>query len=244
MTDILISKIMERYKSKLDLMLSQYELNLRELLSISESPIESLMILKLFDFFGTAAIKDINGKYLESKFTEIEFIEECFEYFEKQSDESVSNKIDKYRYRFDGCEYCKVIGLRTSFASSEPILVETLLSSTKHELIFREIEIYPQKVIEVNNEIYRTDIAMVLHRKDFNNKTVETKRLAIECDGHKYHSTPEQIENDNIRQRKLKASGWDVVRYSGREIHNINDIEKYFNELMKILFSDKGYTKS
>lgn len=44
--------------------------------------------------------------------------------------------------------------------------------------------------------------------------------LAVECDGHAFHhKTSEQVERDNRRQQMLAATGWRVLRFSGREIN-------------------------
>ncbi|MFD8936138.1 AAA domain-containing protein [Streptomyces sp. NPDC059578] len=37
-------------------------------------------------------------------------------------------------------------------------------------------------------------------------------RLAVECDGDRYHSTPEQIRNDQRRDRELQRVGWTIWR--------------------------------
>lgn len=46
-----------------------------------------------------------------------------------------------------------------------------------------------------------------------------TWRIAIECDGHDFHErTAEQAERDRSRDRALTATGWSVLRFTGREI--------------------------
>lgn len=40
----------------------------------------------------------------------------------------------------------------------------------------------------------------------------ESARLAIECDGDHWHSSPEQVENDRRRQSILERAGWKFVR--------------------------------
>jgi len=46
-----------------------------------------------------------------------------------------------------------------------------------------------------------------------------TTRLIVECDGFIVHRTREQFIKDRQRDRALKAAGYDVLRYSGSEIH-------------------------
>lgn len=45
-------------------------------------------------------------------------------------------------------------------------------------------------------------------------------RLVVECDGFKHHKTRDSFIRDRRRDRVLRANGWDVVRFSGPEIHS------------------------
>lgn len=42
--------------------------------------------------------------------------------------------------------------------------------------------------------------------------------LAIECDGHDYHTSPEQINHDKKRDRYFASHGIKTVRFTGSEI--------------------------
>jgi very-short-patch-repair endonuclease len=43
--------------------------------------------------------------------------------------------------------------------------------------------------------------------------------LIVECDGHEWHDrTPEQAQRDKARDRALQAEGFQVLRFTGREI--------------------------
>jgi len=55
---------------------------------------------------------------------------------------------------------------------------------------------------------YRIDLAIPQHR------------IAIECDGMQYHSTPAQIEHDQKKNKYLAWKGWHVLRFTGHQIHN------------------------
>lgn len=56
---------------------------------------------------------------------------------------------------------------------------------------------------------YRIDIALYIkHRK-----------VAIECDGHAFHSTPEQLAHDEKKNIFLKKNRWHVFRFKGKEIY-------------------------
>ena len=70
------------------------------------------------------------------------------------------------------------------------------------------------------------------YRLDF---TLETKtlKLAIEIDGHDFHSTKEQKAADYQRDRYLQSRGWRVVRFSGSEIYQ--DASKCALEAVKVV---------
>ncbi|OAN61062.1 hypothetical protein A8B79_06205 [Balneola sp. EhC07] len=73
------------------------------------------------------------------------------------------------------------------------------------------------------------------YRVDF---ILKDARLIIELDGHKYHSTPEQLEKDAIRQRYLTRAGYTVIRFTGREIVRnvdscVNDVRTIYSERMQ-----------
>ena len=58
-------------------------------------------------------------------------------------------------------------------------------------------------------------------------------RLAIECDGHAYHSTCRQKLADRRRQREIEAMGWRFLRFSGSQI--VTDLEGCLQELHALL---------
>jgi very-short-patch-repair endonuclease len=45
-------------------------------------------------------------------------------------------------------------------------------------------------------------------------------KLAVECDGFRYHSSPSQRERDAKRDAFLVKKGWRVLRFSGARIHD------------------------
>jgi very-short-patch-repair endonuclease len=66
---------------------------------------------------------------------------------------------------------------------------------------------------------------------------VETVKIAIECDGFEFHSSKESLIRDTIRTRKLTLNKWIVYRFTGTEIHNMNDdkIFKFFEEIRDLV---------
>ena len=68
----------------------------------------------------------------------------------------------------------------------------------------------------IENEIWFGDVEKhSRYRVDF---ILKDARIIIELDGYEYHSSPEQLERDSIRQRYLTRAGYSVIRFTGREI--------------------------
>lgn len=59
---------------------------------------------------------------------------------------------------------------------------------------------------------------------------IPSLKLAIECDGKSYHSSPAQKAHDRRKNVFLRKNGWRVLRFSGRQINQ---------ELSKVLFKIK-----
>jgi very-short-patch-repair endonuclease len=73
------------------------------------------------------------------------------------------------------------------------------------------------------------------YRVDF---ILRDARLIIELDGHAYHSSPEQLEKDAIRQRYLTRAGYTVIRFTGREINRdskscVDEVRTIYKERMQ-----------
>ncbi|MGE7219655.1 endonuclease domain-containing protein [Priestia koreensis] len=60
-------------------------------------------------------------------------------------------------------------------------------------------------------------------------------KIAIECDGKAYHTSPDQRAHDKKRDRYLRSRGWKVLRFSGSKIHRdvMSCINKIEEEIIK-----------
>ena len=91
--------------------------------------------------------------------------------------------------------------------------------------IVREIKelnfvIEPQYEIKCDSKKYYIDFA-IIHYECFKDDLQDNFKLAIECDGYEFHQkTKEQVDKDNLREYDLKMKGFDILRFSGREIYN------------------------
>jgi very-short-patch-repair endonuclease len=68
---------------------------------------------------------------------------------------------------------------------------------------------------------YRVDLA------------VAEKKIAIELDGHEFHKTRSQRTNDAKRERYLQKLGWQVIRFTGTEIHK--DVLECIDDAIQII---------
>jgi very-short-patch-repair endonuclease len=57
-------------------------------------------------------------------------------------------------------------------------------------------------------------------------------KFAIELDGSRYHKTRAQMTRDYVRQRYLQSLGYEVVRFTGKEIKD--DVSKCVNEFIQL----------
>ena len=61
------------------------------------------------------------------------------------------------------------------------------------------------------------------------------QKLAVECDGYKWHKQDkEQIEKDIERDKYLAKKGWRVLHFSGVQIRR--NIKECINEIKVALF--------
>jgi very-short-patch-repair endonuclease len=75
----------------------------------------------------------------------------------------------------------------------------------------------PQVVVDS----YRIDLA------------IPNKKVAIELDGHEFHKSREHRTYDAKRERYLQRQGWQVIRFTGTEIHK--DVFECIGEAIEII---------
>jgi very-short-patch-repair endonuclease len=81
------------------------------------------------------------------------------------------------------------------------------------------ININPQVETMTENK-YRADFMFCSEDMNRDDAVYEPFELVIECDGHDFHSSKEQIRHDNERDMDLRMSGYDVIHFSGSQIYN------------------------
>ena len=66
---------------------------------------------------------------------------------------------------------------------------------------------------EIGSGGYRIDIVVIF----------QGKKIAVECDGERWHSSEEQIRNDMARQSVLERMGWRFIRIRGSQYYRDPD---------------------
>ena len=97
---------------------------------------------------------------------------------------------------------------------------------------------------KINN--YRIDFLVYYHyfskwttKKNEYPEQNKSKSLIIELDSYLWHgSTPEQFTKEKEREREFKKDGWNMMRFSGREIYRsvekcVGETLEYFSEIGK-----------
>ena len=97
-------------------------------------------------------------------------------------------------------------------------------SPIEEKLIKKLYELGYQPYSQVKCGYYRIDISLY----------VRGRKIAIECDGKEYHSSPSQVEHDQKKNYYLKKNKWDVIRLRGTDIHrDLNGCIKIIEKRMK-----------
>lgn len=106
--------------------------------------------------------------------------------------------------------------MNVAFYTLKPLFVDP----NNNEIGFRE---YSNRLDSPFVNIHQQP-AILEYRTDFlvaaSTGNRDELRIVVECDGHDFHErTKEQAEHDRSRDRRLTASGYEVFRFTGREIY-------------------------
>ena len=94
----------------------------------------------------------------------------------------------------------------------------------EHFWLLQQMEVQYQADEHIHPELkYRIDVAFPRFK------------LAVELDGHDFHSTKEARSRDTKRDRALIKHGWQVIRFTGSDI--FRDIDSCVEECIEVLYS-------
>lgn len=76
---------------------------------------------------------------------------------------------------------------------------------------FKRLHIHAerQEFVRVEKQDYALDFAIYC----------VSGKLDVETDGDTWHANPERAAKDNLRDNSLKTAGWDILRFSTKQIH-------------------------
>jgi len=208
--------------------LALFDHYVESLLNICESEIEK----QLFLLFLQYVFEDIYGN--EKSLNPIRTVV-AFEDWRFTSIKKIYDRIDCFGVQnFEIDEF-----LKRGYAFWENYLVKAIGVQFEDEPMFGSnskvvYKLIPQHEIQLDKNL-RLDFAFFGSQYSGNQLNKETK-IAIECDGYEFHSTKEQLTNDNIKNRMLQLNGWKIYRMSGSEIFGVKSL-KHVEEIFRDLRS-------
>lgn len=112
---------------------------------------------------------------------------------------------------------------RLSLAAYRHSLLNSVESPIEKMFLEAVIELAPP-------ELARLQVAhkVASYRLDF---ALPEINLGIELDGYEYHSSKDAFTKDRQRERYLRSIGWDIIRFSGSEIHR--DVKQCVDETVE-----------
>lgn len=94
----------------------------------------------------------------------------------------------------------------------------------EHFWLLEQMEVQCQADERIHPELkYRIDVAFPRFK------------LAVELDGHEFHSTKEARSRDTKRDRAFIRHGWQVIRFTGSDI--FRDVDSCVEECIEVLYS-------
>lgn len=154
----------------------------------------------------------------------------------------MENKVEKWlekRGQDIKEEWKDLTNSRISFCESpiEKLFLIEWYYQTQHWSDYENIHIISQ--YEIDN--YRIDFMIYIatfeewaDEKLEYPKNHKDKSLIVELDSYLWHgSSPEQFTKEKERERELKKQGWNIMRFSGREIYR--NVEKCIEEILEFV---------
>ncbi|MBK9936591.1 MAG: hypothetical protein IPP61_19300 [Cytophagaceae bacterium] len=221
--------------------LDRINIGFNSLLELCESPIEKQFLEEFLNIISHSLFFDFN-----------EFSDLSFSFISEVKNELRNNSTKLIQDDLITGDYYKIIGFQLNGIEKSSAILGTLISEDFNTVLDSNgyLNLYNSSKINYNenkNEItainiikllpqhkvgkYRLDFAITAERY-FNNEWITISKYNIECDGHEFHSTKDQIRNDNFRSRELLLDGWQTVRFSGSEIHAKKGLGKFIYELL------------
>lgn len=95
----------------------------------------------------------------------------------------------------------------------------------------RQIDAERQYFVNVGNKKYYLDFGIFCNKGN----------IDVECDGERYHILPEALDKDRERNNQLTSYGWNVLRFSGKNIRSdLGNCMKIIEKTIERLGGVKG----
>lgn len=225
MKDKLINAILQQKKSQIE-----------SLLRLTESPIEEIFILRFHQFLDSQIIGDEPLFHTISGYSYIDDMESYL----FASQRKPCGILISYSQSIFNAE----VNLPSAYRVKDPVIDKTVrkpgcLKRDSISFLYNQVlEVYPQYCVKAGSENYRLDFAFLLH-EDSDDGFHLVNKVGIECDGFKFHTTPDQFRKDRERSRNLQAMNWKIIQFSGAELL-AKESEFLFSEFRKI-FKTSGF---
>lgn len=179
-------------KNHIDKILQAHNKQLGSLLNICESEIEKLFLIKVLSYMA--------NRPFEFSFS---FICEPLETIEVNGMEYMKTNKGHYSDAYWGVN---ITGIKIHKKIDDTIFY-----------LYPQKELHPELLS--SGKKYRLDFSIEKYGLNDLNKVL--KLYCVECDGHDFHSTKQQIRSDNTRLRDiLLLNNYITLRYSGSELFN------------------------
>lgn len=159
----------------------------------------------------------------------------------KSAEKLLKRKSEEIKNCWEDMTFSEVINSEVESPIEQLFLIEWYFQLYNFHYPFDRGNFYilPQYKIKIGEKEYKVDFLILYPdpKKPFLGKIKKDEGIIVELDSYLWHGkSPEQFEKEKKRERDLIKEGWQIIRFSGREV--VRDIEKCVIEVLNI-FRDK-----
>ncbi len=193
------------------------KMNVKSIYALAESPIELIFLNSLHLCFVKAAA--FNVQFEESANDHLEFMESYAAYYR-----SIDQRFEEFRHRHEGATVAGFVRK-----------AREIYADTEGHPMPPDVRVDLEGYLAFARTFFHNDYRLTLQaslptiKQDGRGMRPDlfiwvpadpNFKIAVECDGYRYHSNPPAFTRDRQRDRILHSHGIDVLRFSGHEIHH------------------------
>jgi len=216
---------------------------IRSLVSLTESPIERRFLLEFLKFIEESLLlKDIRDFNIIDGYT---YIMECADEFGLSFTNKIIGLSINHIASWVSVEVKSLDYLNVRQSNPTKRKIERIEAKPDQYIMKQRLDLYPQYPIQIKSRRYRLDFALLLHEENNEGSEIR-KKIAIECDGYEYHSSPSQFNKDRERTRDLQSDDWTVFQYSGSDLNSnkLNFTKEFIRIYSTLGFSMAGLNEN